>query len=230
MLDFRKKPYVFAHIEEGLYTSAFSIFAGGSSFSWAKDVLCKDIDEHVFDKMSKMAATVPIGSDGIFFNPSLAGGTSQDKSIHIRGAYIGLHLGTTREAMVRAAMEGICMNLKESVLYLREKTGISDDILFCGGGSRSSFWMQMFADVFNTRIIKTNIDQDAATVGAAAIAARAVGIWKDYEGIPSLHQVERISVPDPERAAQYEKLQQTFVHISSVLADLGDYMSESLKH
>ncbi len=230
VLDFRKKPYVFAHIEKGLYTSAFSIFAGGSSFSWAKDVLCKDIDKHVFDKMSKMAATVPIGSDGIFFNPSLAGGTSQDKSIHIRGAYIGLHLGTTREAMVRAAMEGICMNLKESVLYLREKTGISDDILFCGGGSRSSFWMQMFADVFNTRIIKTNIDQDAATVGAAAIAARAVGIWKDYEGIPSLHQVERISVPDPERAAQYEKLQQTFVHISSVLADLGDYMSESLKH
>ncbi len=52
VLDFRKKPYVFAHIEEGLYTSAFSIFAGGSSFSWAKDVLCKDIDKHVLDRKS----------------------------------------------------------------------------------------------------------------------------------------------------------------------------------
>lgn len=225
VLDFQKKPYVFAHIEEGMYTSAFSIFAGGSSFSWAKDVLCKDITDRVYDRMSEMAASVPVGSGGIFFNPSLAGGTSQDKSVHIRGAYIGLHLGTTREAMVRAAMEGICMNLKESVLYLREQTGISGDILFCGGGSRSRFWMQMFADVFNTRIIKTNIDQDAAAVGAAAIAARTAGIWQDYKKIPSLHRIEQISSPDPVRAAQYEKLQRTFVHISSILADLGEDMS-----
>lgn len=225
VLDFRKKPYVFAHIEEGMYTSAFSIFAGGSSFAWAKDVLCRDIRENVFDRMSEMAAAVPPGSGGIFFNPSLAGGTSQDKSIHIRGAYIGLHLGTTREAMVRATMEGICMNLKESILYLQEKTGRSDDILFCGGGSKSRFWMQMFADVFRTRIVKTNIDQDAATVGAAAIAAKAAGIWNDYSGISSLHQVEYICVPDPEQADYYEKLQQSFVHISSVLADLGDYLS-----
>lgn len=225
VLDFQKKPYVFSHIEDGMYTSAFSIFAGGSSFAWTKDVLCKDIHENVFDRMSEMARTVPIGSGGIFFNPSLAGGTSQDKSIHIRGAWVGLHLGTTREAMVRAAMEGICMNLKESILYLCEKTGKADEILFCGGGSRSSFWMQMFADVFHTKIIKTNIDQDAAAVGAAAIAAKAAGIWKDYQGIASLHRIERISVPDPERAARYEALQQTFVHISNVLADLGDYMS-----
>ena len=84
--------------------------------------------------------------------------------------------------------------------------------------------MQMFADVFNTRIIKTNIDQDAATVGAAAIAARAAGIWKDYDQIPSLHRTEHVSIPDPVRAAQYEALQHTFVHISNVLADLGDYM------
>ncbi len=117
------------------------------------------------------------------------------------------------------------MNLKESVLYLREQTGISGDILFCGGGSRSRFWMQMFADVFNTRIIKTNIDQDAAAVGAAAIAARTAGIWQDYKKIPSLHRIEQISSPDPVRAAQYEKLQRTFVHISSVLADLGEDMS-----
>lgn len=224
VLDFQKKPYVFAHIEENMFTSAFSIFAGGSSFAWTKDVLCKDISENVYDRMSEMAATVPIGSGGIFFNPSLAGGTSQDKSINIRGAFIGLHLGTTREAMVRAAMEGICMNLKESITYLKQKTVASDEILFCGGGSKSRFWMQMFADVFNCNIIKTNIDQDAASLGAAAIAARALGIWKDYTPIPSLHHIENISRPDAERSLQYAKLQPTFVHICDILSDLGDYM------
>lgn len=224
VLDFEKKPYVFAHIQEDMFTSAFSIFAGGSSFAWAKDVLCKDMSEDVYDQMSQMAATVPIGSGGIFFNPSLAGGTSQDKSINIRGAFVGLHLGTTREAMVRATMEGICMNLKESIRYLKQKTAVSEQILFCGGGSKSKFWMQMFADVFQMDIIKTNIDQDAASLGAAAIAARAIGMWQDYSPIPSLHHVERISKPDPQSAAAYAKLQDTFVHICDVLADLGDYM------
>lgn len=226
VLDVDKKPYVFAHIQEDMYTSAFSIFAGGSSFAWTRDVLCKDLGEDAFDRMSELAAAVPIGSGGIFFNPSLAGGTSQDKSIHIQGAYVGLHLGTTREAMVRAAMEGICMNLKESIGYLKQKTAISDEILFCGGGSKSKFWMQMFADVFNMNIIKTNIDQDAASLGAAAIAARGTGLWKDYSLIESLHHVERINRPIPEHVAAYEKLQDTFRHICDVLADLGDYMTE----
>lgn len=224
ILDFKKKPYVFAHIQENMFTSAFSIFAGGSSFAWIKDVLCKDIKNNVYDKMSELASTVPIGSEGIFFNPSLAGGTSQDKSINIRGAFIGLHLGTTREAMIRAAMEGICMNLKESIQFLMQRTSVSDEILFCGGGSRSPFWMQMFADVFNMKVIKTNIDQDAASLGAACIAARAVGIRDDYSFIPKLHHIERISAPIPEHVCSYADLQNTFTHICEVLSDLGDYM------
>lgn len=226
VLDFDKKPYVFAHIEDNMYTSAFSIFAGGSSFRWTKETLCLDYTESVYDEMAKMASTVPIGSNGIFFNPSLAGGTSQDKSINIRGAYVGLHLGTTRADMVRASMEGICMNLKESIEYLKQATTVSDDILFCGGGSKSKYWMQMFADVFNMNIIKTNIDQDTASVGAAAIAARAIGLWENYDNIVHLHHVENISKPNLENHIKYNKLQKTFTHISDVLSDLGDYMSK----
>ena len=146
VLDVKKKPYVFAHIQEGMFTSAFSIFAGGSSLRWARDTLFTDAtDDNIYAKMDKLAEGVPIGSNGIFFNPSLAGGTSQDKSIHIRGAYVGLHLGTTREDMVRATMEGIALNLRTSLQYLKEKVELSDSILFCGGGSKSPFWMQMFA-------------------------------------------------------------------------------------
>ena len=181
----KEKPYVFAHIEEDMFTSAFSIFAGGSSFKWAKDVLCKDISDNVYDKMGELAATVPVGSGGIIFNPSLAGGTSQDKSINIRGGYVGLSLSTTREAMIRAAMEGHRHEFKMSVTFLMQRRQKPAKFCFCGGGSKSKFWMQMFADIFDMNIIKTNIDQDAASLGAAAIAARAVGtIRDDYAVIP----------------------------------------------
>lgn len=228
ILDDKKKPYVFAHIQEGMYTSAFSIFSGGSSLRWVREQVCRDLTDA--DKpyviMDQLAEKAPIGSNGILFNPSLAGGTSQDKSIHIRGAYLGLHLGTTREDMIRAAMEGIALNLRVSLDTLKQYTALSDEMLFCGGGSKSPFWMQMFADCYNMTIVKTNIDQDAASVGAAAIGARAVGLWRDYSPIEQLHMVQSKSVPVPENVRKYEKLLEMFRHASDVAADLGEYMRE----
>lgn len=227
ILDAKKRPYVFAHIQESMYTSAFSIFSGGSSLRWIRDTICKDFasNGHPYDTISELAEKVPVGSNGIIFNPSLAGGTSQDNSINIRGAFIGLHLGTTREDMIRASMEGIAMNLKLAIRSLTEHmTEVSDQILFCGGGSKSRFWMQMFSDVFGMDIIKTNIDQDAASLGAAAIIARALGIWSDYRSIPSLHHIVYRCKPNPENTTKYNRLLKVFEHASGMLAYFGDYM------
>ncbi|GHU68408.1 pentose kinase [Clostridia bacterium] len=226
ILDSVKKPYVFAHIAEGLYTSAFSIFSGGSSLKWVRDVLCGDIagEPDAFAKMDALAAASAPGTGGVFFNPSLAGGTSQDKSPNIRGGYIGLSLGTTKEDLIRAAMEGIAMNLKMSYDFLMEKTEPTGGLLICGGGSKSKFWLQLFADIFGVDIIKTNIDQDAASIGAAAIAARACGLWNDYSGIGALHKTELICNPDPNLTALYGKLLSEFAYLSEVLSDAGDHM------
>ncbi len=228
VLDVKTRPYVFAHIEENMFTSAYSIFAGGSSFQWVRNQLCRDLagDPDAYTRMGELAEKVPIGSNGILFNPSLAGGTSQDKSINVRGSFAGLHLGTTREDMIRAAMEGIALNLRISLDYLEEKVPLEKEMLFCGGGSKSPFWMQMFSDIFNMDVIKTNIDQDAASLGAAAICARADGIRADYSFVPGLHHIERRCSPDAPSHAQYEKLLKIFRHFSDVCADLGDYMKE----
>src|SRR5699024_5872363 len=42
VLDVNNKPYVFAHIIPGMYTSAVSIFSAGTTFNWIKENLCKD--------------------------------------------------------------------------------------------------------------------------------------------------------------------------------------------
>ncbi len=230
VLDFNKKPYVFAHIEEGMFTSAFSIFSGGSSLRWARETLFADCeDDDIYRRMDELAEKADIGSNGIFFNPSLAGGTSQDKSIHIRGAFVGLHLGTTREDMVRSVMEGIAFNLKLSLLNLREKVDVAEKIMFCGGGSKSPFWMQMFADIFGMPVEKTNIDQDAASLGAAAIAARGIGLWQDYSPLYEIKKVECLYLPDEVAVKTYDEIFPIFTHINSVAADLGEYMNNKLK-
>ena len=230
VLDAKTKPYVFAHIADNMYTSAYSIFAGGSSFAWIKEELCKDLpEEGIYAEMDKRAAKVPVGSRGVLFNPSLAGGTSQDKSIHIHGAFLGLHLGTTRDDMIRAAMEGIALNLKYSLELLKKKVPVSDELTFTGGGSKSSVWMQMFADIFNLNIIKKNIDQDAASFGAAAICKVACGEWNDYSRINTLVKITNRFTPNVQACSEYEKLYGIFLKASDMLSEFGDIMDAEMQ-
>lgn len=225
ILDAVKRPYVFAHIQEGMFTSAFSIFAGGSSLRWAKENLCSEWGEDAYVKIEELAANSAVGANGILFNPSLAGGTSQDKSVNIRGGFVGLNLGSTRADMLRAVLEGVALNLRCSLEYLKQKARLTDQILFCGGGSQMRLWMQIFADVFGMNIIKTNIEQDAASVGAAAICARAVGHWPDYEKVLSLHRIVDRFTPDAACHAKYEPVYRAFNRASELLSDLGDFVS-----
>lgn len=229
VLDAEKKPYVFAHIQEGMYTSAFSIFSGGNSFRWIRDMLSSETGKTLsYDELCHLAKKSPPGAGGVLFNPSLAGGTSQDKSTNIRGAFLNLSLSTGRNDLIRAALEGITMNLKCSYDFMKEKTRIGDTLMICGGGSKSPFWMQLFADIFQTRIVKTNIDQDAASLGAAAIAARAVGLYDDYSVLQSVHQEQQYYMPNTDLAAFYKELTERFRHISYILSDLGDYMQSPI--
>ena len=230
ILDPATRPYVFRHIQEGMYTSAYSIFSGGSSLKWVRDVICRDLAEFpdAYDKMTALAGTSPIGSNGLFFNPSLAGGSSQDKSVHISGNYIGIRLGTTTADLIRAAMEGITMNLRSSLELLAKKAKLDDELLICGGGSKSPFWLQMFADVFGMNIIKTNVDQDAASLGAAAICARATGLWEDYSPLPKLHTIQLRCTPDSQARAAYDRLYPVFCRLCDISSDLGEYLHQAL--
>jgi xylulokinase len=213
VLDKQYKPFVFAHVIPKMFTSAVSIFSAGTTYSWVKDNLCSELVEEskknntdVYMLMNREAEKAPVGSNKLLFNPSLAGGTSQDPTVHLRGAYIGLDLKHSKPELIRAAMEGIAMNLRLRLDLLRRYTKIDDEILFVGGGAKSRFYLGIFADTFNCRILKTNIDQDAAALGAAAIAAVGCGLWKDFNKIDQIHKTVEVVEPNRENNLVYEKL------------------------
>jgi xylulokinase len=229
VLDQKLKPYVFAHIVPGMFTSAVSIFSAGTTYGWVKDNLCSDLVEEaettgqdVYMLMNRAAEKAPVGSNQLLFNPSLAGGTSQDESVHMRGAYMGLDVKHGKPELIRAAMEGIAMNLRLRLDLLRKYTRLEDEILFVGGGAKSRFFLGIFADVFNTRIIKTNIDQDAAALGAAAIAAVGSGLWQDFSRIDQIHQTAELVEPVEANNRIYERLLPVFEMATTCLAKVSD--------
>jgi xylulokinase len=229
VIDLKAKPFVFAHVIPNMFTSAVSIFSAGTSFAWVKENICSELKEraqaenrNVYDLMTALAAQAPVGSNKLLFNPSLAGGTSQDRSVHIRGAYMGLDLKHGKADLVRAAMEGIAMNLRLRLDVLRKYCQIQDEILFVGGGSKSKVYLQIFADVYNTKILKTNIDQDAGALGAAAIAAVGCDLWKDFNKIDEIHKNVEVVQPDPENNRRYEKMLPVFEYASECQANISD--------
>jgi xylulokinase len=229
VLDRKYKPFVFAHVIPGMFTSAVSIFSAGTSFKWVKDNVCDElavqaraVDADVYDLMNEVAERAPVGSNKLLFNPSLAGGTSQDDSVHIRGAYFGLDLKHGKPDLIRSAMEGIAMNLRLRLDLLRRYTQLEDEILFVGGGAKSRFYLGIFADVFNARILKTTIDQDAGALGAAAIAAVGCGLWPDFERIDELHETVEVVEPDQESNRKYEALLPVFQLAAEFQARISD--------
>ena len=114
---------------------------------------------------------------------------------------MNLSLGTTRADLVRAAMEGICFGLKRALGALESITPVGTKILAVGGGSRNDFWIQMYADIYGKTIVRTNIDQQAAALGAAAVDAVGTGIWDDFSPLDSVHQV--IDTKTPAAGAAY---------------------------
>ena len=118
------------------------------------------------------------------------------------------------------------MNLRLRLDLLRKYTRLEDEILFVGGGAKSRFYLGIFADVFNTRILKTNIDQDAAALGAAAIAAVGTGLWKDFNRIDEIHKTVEVVEPNPENNRKYEKLLPIFAQATGYQARVSDALNQ----
>ena len=140
----------------------------------------------------------------------------------LRGAYLGTDLKHGQPELIRAAMEGIAMNLRLRLDLLRQYCDLDDEVLLVGGGSKSKLYRQIFADVYNSKILRTNIDQDAGSLGAAAIAAVGTGLWQDFTKIDQVHKSIEIISPDINNNQKYEKLIPIFENASNSLADISD--------
>ncbi len=227
IVDIEYKPYVFAHVIKGLYASATCIFSAGSTLQWVRNNIFADLAEaeraggaSSYDKISEMASRSPIGANGLMLNPSLAGGSSLEPSPFMSGGFVGLRLRHNRDDIARATMEGIALNLKFALNILHKFCPHIDEMLMVGGGAKSAVWMQIFADAYGVNILKTNVDQMAATIGAAALAFNGVGLWSGYDKIDSIHCDEVRYLPDEASVESYNKLLSSFCKVTNLLAQI----------
>jgi xylulokinase len=211
LLDDVVLPYVFAHVVPDMFISATSIFSSGTSLNWVREQLMADIvakaeaeGGDVHDALMTLALSSPRGAKGLLFVPTLAGGTSLEGGSTVRGGFVGLDLQHGRADMMRATFEGIALALRVALDELLRMTPLRGEMIMVGGGARSAEWRQMFADILGCTILKAAVDQQAATLGAAALAFVGIGAWPDFSPLRAICATRDVSEPDREASPVYE--------------------------
>jgi xylulokinase len=231
VLNYETKPYVFGHLIKGMYTSALSIFSGGNTYRWVRDNFCPDLKElekaggeDAYDAMNALASQSTVGANGLFFVPTLAGGASMDKSANARGSITGLDLKHSRADIIRATLEGVCLGLKVALDELQSNVTLKNEMLIVGGGSKSPYWRQLFADIYGMQITESVVGENAGSLGAMACAAVGAGIWKDFRPLIGLNKPVTALNPNEENKALYGgRIYKKFCKLNSYMSEFAEY-------
>lgn len=154
-----------------------------------------------YDLLTKLAESIPAGSDGLLMLPHLMGSFSPTTNPDARGSFTGFSLRHTRAHFVRALLEGVAFMLKRNLEHI-EHTGIEiKEIVSSGGGSHSHLWNQIKANVCDKTVVVLQ-QEEAALLGDVILAGSAVGIFDSIEeGCQRMITSARSFQPDEEKRA-----------------------------
>jgi glycerol kinase len=173
------------------YALEGSVFIGGAVVQWLRDRL--GIVEAASDT-ERIGCKTP-DSGGVFFVPALTGIGAPYWDMYARGLIIGITRDTTRNQIVRAALEAICHQTVDVLDAMTRTTGNRlRSLKVDGGASVNSFLMQLQADLLGLPIERSAIAETTA-LGAAFLAGLAVGVWDDLDALGNLRKVDRIFRP-----------------------------------
>ena len=234
IVDPQMRTMNWAHCVPGYLHPSGTMQAAGSSYSWLKNTICtaeaqeaelQGVD--VYEIINRQIERSVPGANGLIFLPYMLGERTPRWNPKARGAFIGLSLATRRDDMLRAVMEGITMNLGIIVDIFRQHVPI-DTITVIGGGAKGAVWRQMMADIYDCRIEKLNVLEEATSMGAAVIGGVASGAFHDFDVIRQFIRVDDVAVPNPTHQAVYRRMMPIFEKCYHALLDVYEDLSPTL--
>ena len=207
------KLQIFCHVLPEQWVAMGVMMSAGSSLKWFRDTLAgieiqiaKDLDVNPYEILDDIAQKSPPGSQGLIFLPYLQGERCPHTNPNARGAFIGLRTNSRKSDVVRSIMEGVTFGLKD-VLEVLINLGMSPkDIHTSGGGSVSSLWRQIQADIFNREVTTLDFGADASALGAGIIAGYSVSIWPSVAEAVSRIKKVHSETPINKNVQKYNEL------------------------
>jgi gluconokinase len=213
-------------LTEDVWVMGGAVSNGGIVQRWAGDALAPDVLAAPGDKGSdvailELAASVGAGSDGLVMLPYLLAERAPLWDPDLPAAYLGLRRRHTRAHMVRAAVEGVCLQMRLLVDRLDDVESI-DALRVTGGVFRSPLWRDVMAATL-ARPIEVVGEAEGTALGAAALGLFALGrapALADAAGELGAADAASDTVePDPQLVVVYDRTRET---IPGLVAALGE--------
>lgn len=202
----------------------------GLSLRWVRDniglperALERWTGEDAYEVLTREAASVPPGCEGLIFLPYLQGERTPHLDPYARGGWIGLTASHDRRYLIRSVLEGVAFSLKDCMSIIQEQGLRLEQVRATGGGARSLVWRQIIADILGVELVITNATEGPA-FGAALLAGVAAGVYSSVQEAcaQTVHVVERTAPQD----MTTEVYRQTYVTYQALYPALKPLISK----
>ncbi|WP_118196009.1 ribulokinase [Albibacterium indicum] len=169
------------------------------------DKLLSETKDRLLYQLSLEAEQIQLTEDMELSIDWLNGRRTPDANQLLKGAISGLTLGTDAPKIFRSLVEATCFGAKMIVeRFLEEGVPVKGLIGVGGIAQKSSFVMQMLADIMNMPI-RVHSSEQTSALGAAMFAATVGGVYERVEDAMAAmgKGFNREYLPVPERTAIY---------------------------
>lgn len=160
--------HTFCHAVPKMWIEAGAILSAASCLSW----LARLLDAPEAELLAPLGDR-PVAPSPVSFLPYLAGERTPHDDPDARGVLDGLMHATDRSALVQAVLEGVAFALADCRDALTGSGLAIAEADVIGGGSRSSFWLAVLADILNMPIHRFAAGETGAAFGAARLGRLA---------------------------------------------------------
>jgi glycerol kinase len=170
-----------------------NIYSTGATLKWMADQL------GMVGHPSEMEAQATSVADngGVYIVPAFSGLGAPWWKSDVKGAVFGLTFATTKAHILRAALESIAYQIKDLIDVMSRATGGRlSEICADGGPTKNRFLMQFQADMLDTPVVCTEVD-DASALGAVIMNGFARGVWKSFDAVTGFRKVTQVFKPQP---------------------------------
>jgi xylulokinase len=229
-LDPKGRVHTMCHAVPGKWCVFGCMLSAGGSFQWFRNhlgeseiALAKKKKIDPYELLVAEAKAAPAGCEGLFFLPYLTGERCPHPDPNARGGWIGLTARSTRQMMIRSLLEGVTFGMRDALEIIRSMGCEVSQARASGGGSRSTFWRQLQADIYKTPIVLTNATEGPA-YGVALLAGVGTGVWKSVEEACKSTIKQTTKVPPKKKASDlYDK---QYAVYDKLYFDLKDRFAE----
>src|SRR4051794_15948311 len=177
------------------------VFAAGAMLEW----MCRELGLAEDPAALGALARGADGSAGALVLPALAGIGAPWWRPEARAVLAGIHGGTTRANVARAALEGIGWRVADVVAAIRDTVDV-DTLRVDGGLTNEPLMLELQADAIGAPVEAAGAD--ATVAGAAALGAVGAGVLNSLAEAAELLPVDRRVEPrqdDAWRTAEHER-------------------------